>query len=68
MTKIRRDGADPAALDSRRDGALAAPENYTVLYETVDKKAVLSADKAFYEAWRLIVHRHASKAAERLTG
>ena len=68
MTKISVDGADPATLDSRVDGVLAAPENHAVFYETVDEKAVLSADKAFYEAWRLIVHRHATKAAERPTG
>lgn len=68
MTKISMDGADPATLDFRLDGAPAAPENHAVLHETADEKAVLSADKAFYEAWRLIVHRHASKAAARPTG
>jgi hypothetical protein len=68
MTKISMDGDDPAALDSPVDGTLTAPENHTLLYKVVDEKTVLSTNETFYEAWRLIVRRHASKAAEPLTG
>ena len=68
MTKISMDGDDPAALDSPVDAALTVPENHTLLYQIVDEKAVLSANETFYEAWRHIVRRHASKAAESLAG
>jgi hypothetical protein len=67
MMAISMDGADPATSDPALHGSLAAPENNAVLYETVDEKAVLSANEKFYEAWRLIVHRHASMTAERPT-
>ena len=65
MTAISMDGATTAASDLAPDGALAAPENHAILRETADEKAVLSANE-FYQAWRLIVQRHASKAAESL--
>jgi hypothetical protein len=68
MRRINMDGDDPAALDSPVDGALPAPENHTLLYRTVDEKTVVNTHETFYEAWRLIVRRHASKAAESLTG
>jgi hypothetical protein len=68
MMKIGMDGDDPAALDSPVDRALTAPENHTLLYKIVDEKTVLTPNETFYEAWRLIVRRHASKAAEPLTG
>ena len=66
MTAISMDGTEPATSDLALDGSLAAPENNAVLYESVDEKAVLSANEKLYEAWRLIVQRHASKAAESL--
>ena len=65
MTAISMDGATTAASDPAPDGALAAPENHAILCETADEKAVLSANE-FYQAWRLIVQRHASRAAESL--
>ena len=68
MTAISMDGATTAASDPAPDGALAAPENHAILCETADEKAVLSANEKFYQAWRLIVQRHASKAADRLAG
>ena len=68
MTKISMDGDDPAALRSPVDRAPTAPENHTLLHKIVDEKTVLSVDETFYEAWRLIVRRHASKAVEPLTG
>jgi hypothetical protein len=67
MTAISMDGTEPATSDLALDGSLAAPENSAVLYETVDEKAVSSANEKFYEAWRRIVHRHASITAERPT-
>jgi hypothetical protein len=66
MTAISMDGATTAASDPAPDGALAAPENHAILCETADEKAVLSANEKLYQAWRLIVHRHASRAAESL--
>ena len=66
MTAISMDGATTAASDPAPDGALAAPENHAILRETADEKAVLSANEKFYQAWRLIVQRHASRAAESL--
>jgi hypothetical protein len=33
MTKLSRDGTDPATWDPALDGVLAAQENHTVLYE-----------------------------------
>jgi hypothetical protein len=33
ITKLSRDGTDPATWDPALDGVLAAPENHTVLYE-----------------------------------
>jgi hypothetical protein len=66
MMAISMDGATTAASDLAPDGALAAPENHAILCETADEKAVLSANEKLYQAWRLIVQRHASKAAESL--
>jgi hypothetical protein len=65
MTAISMDGATTAASDPAPDSAPAAPENHAILRETADEKAVLSANE-FYQAWRLIVQRHASRAAESL--
>jgi hypothetical protein len=65
MTAISMDGVTTAASDPAPDGAPAAPENQAIRSETADEKAVLSANE-FYQAWRLIVQRHASRAAESL--
>ena len=65
MTAISMDGATTAASDPAPDGDLAATENHAIPSETADEKAVLSANE-FYQAWRLIVQRHASRAAESL--
>jgi hypothetical protein len=65
MTAISMDGATTAASDPAPDGDLAATENHAIPSETADEKSVLSANE-FYQAWRLIVQRHASRAAESL--
>jgi hypothetical protein len=66
MTTISMDGATTAASDPAPDGALAAPENHAILCESAHEKAVWNANEEFYQAWRLIVQRHASGAAESL--